>query len=246
MTTLALLAPSGLYRDCLKSVLEAQVGIEAVEAADDPDGLQSLLGRCTVDVVIVDHAVSGGMVTIRSVAELAGPIPLVVFCVPATEHHTIECVEAGALGFTWQGGGVSDLIDSINGARQGELYCKPRVAALLSRRLHALRVGRDCGATGRSLTEREGVIVELIDQGFTNRQIADSLRIRVTTVKNHVHNILEKLHVHNRGAAAALLRGRVGAHNDSIDQEVQRSTIERSGSAVLEDEVARSPRFSSD
>ncbi len=160
MTTLALLASPGLYRDCLKSVLQARVGIEAVEAADDPNDLEALLGRFTVDVVLVDHAVSGGMVTIRSVAELAGAIPLVVFCVPATEHHTIECVEAGALGFTWQGGGVSDLIHSIEGARRGELYCKPRVAALLSRRLHALRVGRDCGAAGRSLTEREGMIVE--------------------------------------------------------------------------------------
>ncbi|HEX2085320.1 MAG TPA: response regulator transcription factor [Solirubrobacteraceae bacterium] len=63
------------------------------------------------------------------------------------------------------------------------------------------------GASGlASLTTRELEIVALIEQGLSNKQIADRLSIEVATVKNHVHNILTKLELSRRGEAAALLR----------------------------------------
>ena len=57
------------------------------------------------------------------------------------------------------------------------------------------------------LTRRETEIVQLIDQGLSNKEIAQRLGIDIYTVKNHVHNILEKLRVHRRGEAAARMRG---------------------------------------
>ena len=57
------------------------------------------------------------------------------------------------------------------------------------------------------LTSRELEVVELIEQGLSNKEIAARLSIAVTTVKNHVHSILEKLKVHRRGEAASLVRG---------------------------------------
>jgi DNA-binding NarL/FixJ family response regulator len=60
------------------------------------------------------------------------------------------------------------------------------------------------------LTARERHILELIDQGFSNKEIATQLCIEVSTVKNHVHNILEKLHVNRRSQAAALMRASQG------------------------------------
>ena len=59
-----------------------------------------------------------------------------------------------------------------------------------------------------SLTAREREIVALIDEGLSNKEIAHDLSIEVTTVKNHVHNILEKLNVRRRADAAALMRKR--------------------------------------
>jgi len=57
-----------------------------------------------------------------------------------------------------------------------------------------------------NLTARERQVLRLIDSGLSNKEIAQQLRIELATVKNHVHNILEKLQVRRRGAAAAVLR----------------------------------------
>jgi DNA-binding NarL/FixJ family response regulator len=78
------------------------------------------------------------------------------------------------------------------------------VAALL-RRVATLADGHD-GARGAGLTAREHEIMELVEQGLSNKEIASALRIELPTVKNHVHNILEKLRVTRRGEAAAKLR----------------------------------------
>jgi DNA-binding NarL/FixJ family response regulator len=63
---------------------------------------------------------------------------------------------------------------------------------------------------GLSLTRREREIVVLIDDGLSNKEIAQRLNIEVATVKNHVHNLLEKLHVSTRAQAAAHLRRGTG------------------------------------
>ena len=64
-------------------------------------------------------------------------------------------------------------------------------------------------AAGRLLTHRERDIVALIGRGRSNKEIAYELQLSVATVKNHVHSILDKLHVSRRGEAAAAMRGAV-------------------------------------
>jgi DNA-binding NarL/FixJ family response regulator len=75
------------------------------------------------------------------------------------------------------------------------------------RRIAALSADRQ-GRAGDVLTPREMEILALIDDGRSNKEIARHLGIELATVKNHVHNLLEKLHVHRRGEAAAHARGR--------------------------------------
>jgi DNA-binding NarL/FixJ family response regulator len=81
------------------------------------------------------------------------------------------------------------------------------VAAVLLRRVATLAAERE-GDPAASLTIREREILDLIDEGLSNKQIAQRLCIEVPTVKNHVHNLLEKLGVQSRHEAAALVRGR--------------------------------------
>ena len=90
---------------------------------------------------------------------------------------------------------------------RGEAACSPRVAAALLRRV------ADRGARARRLdgefaplTSRERQIVALIDEGLSNKEIAARLCIELSTVKNHVHNLLEKLGARGRGEAAARVR----------------------------------------
>ncbi len=84
------------------------------------------------------------------------------------------------------------------------MLCTPRIAALLLRRVAEAAAPRSSGL--ERLTPRETEIVDLIEQGLSNKQIARRLSIELATVKNHVHNILEKLEVARRGEAVARVR----------------------------------------
>lgn len=89
---------------------------------------------------------------------------------------------------------------SINAVMRGEVLCSPRIARLAFDRVSTLARRVDHGYTineGR-LTRREAEIVRLIDDGLSNKEIAARLHIELSTVKNHVHNILDKLHLRNR------------------------------------------------
>ena len=85
--------------------------------------------------------------------------------------------------------------------------CPPGVAAVLARRVAALASQRREPAGDARLTLREREILRLIDDGLSNKEIAQRLSLQTKTVKNHVSNILAKLGVANRAAAAAALRG---------------------------------------
>src|SRR6516164_2315257 len=90
--------------------------------------------------------------------------------------------------------------------RRGSPASSPRMAGLLFRRVRALVTERTDQRLPESLTRRERQVLGLLEQGMSNKEIARALRIGGATVKNHVHNILEKLQVHRRGEAAARLR----------------------------------------
>ena len=81
----------------------------------------------------------------------------------------------------------------------GGTVCSPKLAAVLLRRAGGHR-------PAGTLTAREREIAALIEQGCSNKEIAERLEIGLPTVKNHVHNILTKLHATRRGQAAAMLR----------------------------------------
>jgi two-component system, NarL family, nitrate/nitrite response regulator NarL len=125
----------------------------------------------------------------------------VVFAVDEVEEDLLACAEVGVAGFVGRDASVEELLDAVASAQRGELHCPPRLASLMFHRLTAL-VG---GGTDRlSLTSRQIQIVRLIEAGLSNKEIARQLSIEVSTVKNHVHNVLGKLRVNHRWQAPAV------------------------------------------
>jgi DNA-binding NarL/FixJ family response regulator len=96
---------------------------------------------------------------------------------------------------------LTDIVGAVRPAARGEAVCPPVVAALLLEHLSVSRVP----SVGVELTAREREVASLLAQGMSNKEIAVTLVVEPATVKNHVHNILRKLHVQRRGEAAALL-----------------------------------------
>jgi two-component system nitrate/nitrite response regulator NarL len=100
-------------------------------------------------------------------------------------------------------------VQIVRAIQQGKVFVSPQIAAAMMARLTDLAqmfTGIETNMTDTtSLTSREVEVLELISRGCTNQQIAQQLVIEVGTVKNHVHNILEKLNVSSRGEAASYL-----------------------------------------
>jgi DNA-binding NarL/FixJ family response regulator len=195
-----------LFREGLAAALRRDAWVGEVRTA--PDGPTAIDGARLrpPDVVLLSMASRDGLMILSALRTAAPAVPVVVFGVDEYEGEIVACAEAGASGFLPRQGGFDELEETVAGVIRGETVCSPRVAALLLRRVTTLAAARTPTDETAHLTPREREVLMLIERGMTNKQIASNLGIEVRTVKNHVHNLLEKLRVRRRGEAAARLR----------------------------------------
>jgi DNA-binding NarL/FixJ family response regulator len=105
-------------------------------------------------------------------------------------------------------GSLEDLETAVELAARGEIHCSPRIASALARRLAVLADDEAPPEPTLGLTARELQVVELIQEGLSNKEIAQQLCIELPTVKHHVHHILSKLDVPRRADVARKISGR--------------------------------------
>lgn len=122
------------------------------------------------------------------------------------ESEVVACAEAGVGGLHLATESFEHLLTMVRNAEAGRAQCSPEVSAILLRRAYAL-AGRSNPVAGTgTLTAREKEILELLEHGLTNQQIASRLSVTLHTVKNHVHSMLTKLGVRSRAEAVAVFR----------------------------------------
>lgn len=197
-----------LLRDGLVHALAARAGIVVAGAAATPADAVQCTRDAAPDVVLIDSAMAGSQQTIRAIVAARPAVHVIAITVPNDTPALLACAEAGAVGFVAREGTLEDVMTAVAQASRGELACTPRIAATLLGRVAELSRGRAPGEL-RRLTARERDVIRLIDEGCSNKQISQRLGIELATVKNHVHNILEKLHCETRSEAAARVRGRI-------------------------------------
>ncbi|MFY4727427.1 LuxR C-terminal-related transcriptional regulator [Nitrospira sp. BLG_2] len=205
---IAIVHRDGLYRDCLRHSLAQTQLLSIVHSADGlgQETWQAVVA-CRPDLLIIDFGLcrrqERAYPNERVDASSLG-MKTIVVGVPNSEDDILACIEGeGAAGYLLIDSSLDDLISNIRAVMNGETLCSPRVASLAFDRVSALTrqiESRQVGERAR-LTKRETEIVRLIDKGLTNKEIAVHLHIEVSTVKNHVHNILDKLHLRNRYSA---------------------------------------------
>ena len=207
MIRVAIVADTRLYREGLAQVLGRNTCVSVVAIAARRDEALASLPATQPDVILVDTAMPDSCGAVRSILEHVPHARVIALGVFEDDDGVLGCAEAGVSGYVPREASIDDLMTVIESVARGEAICSPRVAAGLLRRVAALAAGNRGGLLRAHLTSREREIVRLIDDGLSNKEIARSLGIEVATVKNHVHNILEKLQVHRRGEAAARWRG---------------------------------------
>jgi len=198
-----ILSDVALCRLGLGQLLASCVGIELVNtpggSAFDSDDSEP------VDVVLVDSR-TPGPTKIFCDMELSNDPRIVVFGVDEDDDgKNLALAEAGVLGFVGCSASLQDLTAAIAAAAAGEMRAPKRVADLILRRLANLS-GSRVPTERDTLTRREREVAYLIDNGLSNNEIAQRLGIQLSTVKNHVHQVLVKTNARRRGEAASRLR----------------------------------------
>lgn len=194
-----------LYREGIAHALAQEDGIAVTgTAASAADALRAI-ADLDPDAVLVDLAMPDGLTVVRLLAGQSGRRVVALAC-PSGDREILACAEAGIAGLVTRDGSIDDLREVIESAVRDELLCSPHVAALLLRRVASLVGVQPVGPGWEQLTIREREIVGLLDGGLSNKEISRRLYIEVATVKNHVHHILEKLHVARRSEVAGALR----------------------------------------
>jgi two-component system, NarL family, nitrate/nitrite response regulator NarL len=205
---LLIVAGVRLYREGMASNLDHREGFSVVGTAGTHPEALDLVGVLRPAVVVLDMAVDRSLELVAAVKCLDRAVKVIAFAVEENDPDIIACAEVGVDGYVACDGSMADLTSTISSVMRGELLCSPRVAATLLRHVGTLATdAREPSATD-GLTSREAEILGLIDRGLSNKEIAVHLHIEVATVKNHVHNLLEKLHVGSRKEAAAQLSSR--------------------------------------
>jgi two-component system, NarL family, nitrate/nitrite response regulator NarL len=214
MTSVLVVGGARPHREALAEVLRARPTIRSVEVVIGIEAALERLRETRPDVVIVD--VEGGEdgEGIRMLVAAAPQVRVVVFGVTESEHEVVVFAEAGVSGYVPRQASLDYLVEEIDSVARGQLLASPELAAILLRRVRALAGGRP-NVEGE-LSARQLEILALIEEGLSNKQIARRLSIELQTVKNHVHNILDRLGLHSRTEAAAWVRRHGLAANGGV------------------------------
>jgi two-component system nitrate/nitrite response regulator NarL len=196
-----------LYLDALAGLLKSEPQVGTIETAQDPHEILRRLTTSALDVVLLHARMAGSTEILHAVTQATRKVPVVALGVGQSEDEVVTLAEAGVAGYLFREQSLIDLLAVVQSVTRGEMLCPPRIAATLLRRITTLASERISRTRIERLTPREQEILQLIDESMSNKEIARRLSIEVRTVKNHVHNILDKLQVHRRAEAAARIRG---------------------------------------
>ena len=204
-----------VVRKGVQGYLEAQPDIAiAGEAASGEEALRMAADH-TPDVILMDLVMPGmdGVEATRLVREISPDSQVIVLTSYHEDEHIFPAIEAGALSYLLKNVKPEELADAVRAAAQVKAVLHSPVT---NRVLQELRdnLSTQESATPKQaaqplaepLSGRELEVLDLIAQGFTNREIADRLYITVGTVKRHINNIYGKLQVHHRTEAVARAR----------------------------------------
>jgi two-component system, NarL family, response regulator LiaR len=202
--TVVLVDDHDLFRAGLRNLLEDQ-GVHVIaEAATGREALRHVR-ELTPEVVLMDLNMPdmGGVEATREIARIAPLTRVVVLTISDRDGDILEAILAGACGYLLKDSSIDDLLRGITAAAMGEALIAPQIAEKVLRELRAARpAAREAERLRTELTERELEVLRLIANGRDNSQIAAELHISAKTVKNHISNILMKLHIDNRIQAA--------------------------------------------
>jgi RNA polymerase sigma factor (sigma-70 family) len=195
-----------LFRKGLASLLEKEPGFEVIgEAQDGAEAIRKAQAD-KPDLVLMDIHMPGvnGLEATRQITNALPATRVVMLTISEEDKDLFEAIKCGAHGYLSKKVEPEKLRELIEGVFRGEAPLSGATAAKILKEF-AAQASKDSETTAVSdLTPREKEVLQLLAAGLTNKEIGIRLDIAENTVKNHLKNILAKLHLQNRVQAAAL------------------------------------------
>jgi two-component system NarL family response regulator len=191
-----------LFRRGLQMVLRQEEDIDVVGEAGDGHEAVEKAQELMPDVVLMDVRMPGqsGIQATEQIKDLIPHAKILMLTISDEEADLYDAIKAGASGYLLKEISIDEVADAVRSVWSGQSRISPSMASKLLTEFAAMskRADERQQLPAPRLTDREMEVLRLVAQGMNNRDIAKELFISENTVKNHIRNILEKLHLHSR------------------------------------------------
>jgi DNA-binding NarL/FixJ family response regulator len=191
-----------LFRRGLQMVLRQEEDIDVVGEAGDGHEAVDKAQELMPDVVLMDVRMPGqsGIQATEQIKDLIPHAKILMLTISDEEADLYDAIKAGASGYLLKEISIDEVADAVRSVWSGQSRISPSMASKLLTEFAAMskRADERQQLPAPRLTDREMEVLRLVAQGMNNRDIAKELFISENTVKNHIRNILEKLHLHSR------------------------------------------------
>lgn len=197
-----LIEDNRILRDGISAMINKQEDVTVAGVSDGRDNTLAKARAVKPHVVLMDLGLDSqnSLDIVQSVKKEFPGLKIIGMGLAPTQSDILEFVQAGAEGFILKNATVEEVIKTIRAVAGGETVLPYSMTGSLFTQVteHALSKGKRNLKMAVRMTQREKEIIALIVEGMSNKEIAGTLNIATFTVKSHVHNILEKLALHNR------------------------------------------------
>jgi len=191
-----------LFRRGLHLVLEQEEDIDVAGEAGDGHEAVEAAQDLMPDVVLMDVRMPrrSGIEATERIKDLLPHVRILMLTISEDEGDLFDAIKAGASGYLLKEISIEEVADAVRAVASGQSRLSPSMAAKLLSEFAAMskRADEPDKLPAPRLTDREMQVLRLVARGLANREIAKELFISENTVKNHIRNILEKLHLHSR------------------------------------------------
>jgi len=204
-----------LFRQGLKRLLSSEESIQVIgEASNDREAVQ-VVAHLRPDILILDLKMPSGNAfeTLREIAKKSPATKVIILTAFSEQENLLGAAKGRARGYVLKGVSTTTLIAAIKKVNAGEIWVDKELPGGIDferiTKSESFHVGPPANETIQALTKRELEILRLVADGLSNEEIAKKIFISRKTVKTHLRNVFDKLHVHNRfKAALCIMPGR--------------------------------------